>query len=71
MSLGWDVTLDADQVYLLYGKECSPIEIISKAVTGLLEEFVDVFLKDVLEELQPLRDIQHQIDLVPRSSLPN
>jgi hypothetical protein len=62
--------LDTDQVYLLYGKECSPMEIVLETVTGLLEEFTDVFPKDLPEELPPLRDIQHQIDLVPRSSLP-
>jgi hypothetical protein len=63
--------LDADQVYLLYGKECSPIKIVPEAVTSLLEKFADVFPKDLPEELPPLRDIQHQIDLVPGSSLPN
>jgi hypothetical protein len=63
--------LDADQIYLLYGKECSPMKIVLEAITGLLEEFADVFPKDLLEELPPLRDIQHQIDLVPGSSLPN
>jgi hypothetical protein len=63
--------LDADQVYLLYGKECSLMEIVPEAVTGLLEEFADVFPKDLQEELPPLRDIQDQIDLVPGSSLPN
>ena len=49
--------LDVDQVYLLYGKECNPIEIVPKAVTGLLEEFADVFPKDLPEELPPLHDI--------------
>jgi hypothetical protein len=37
--------LDADQVYLLYGKECSPMKIVPEAVMGLLEEFADVFPK--------------------------
>ena len=59
--------LDANQVYLLYGKECVPMEIVPEAVTDLLQEFVDVFPKDLPEELPPQRDIQHQIDLVPRS----
>jgi hypothetical protein len=63
--------LDANQIYLLYGKECSPMKIVPEAVTDLLEEFVDVFPKDLPEELPPLRDIQHQIDLVLGSSLPN
>ena len=63
--------LNADQVYLLYDKECNPTKIIPEAVTGLLEEFPNVFPKDLPEELPPLRNIQHQIDLVPGSSLPN
>jgi hypothetical protein len=63
--------LDANQVYLLYGKECNPTEIVSEAIAGLLKEFADVFPKDLPEELPPLHDIPHQIDLVPSSSLPN
>jgi hypothetical protein len=63
--------LDANQVYLLYGKECSPMKIVPEAITGLLKKFADVFPKDLPEELPPLRDIQHQIDLMPGSSLPN
>jgi hypothetical protein len=47
------------------------MKIVLEAVTGLLEEFAYVFPKDLPEELPPLRDIQHQIDLVPESSLPN
>ncbi|XP_022842035.1 uncharacterized protein LOC111365731 [Olea europaea var. sylvestris] len=37
----------------------------------LLEEFQKVFLDELLEGLPPLRDIQHQIDLVPDATLPN
>jgi hypothetical protein len=62
---------DANQVYLLYSKECNPTEIVPEVITGLLEEFADVFPKDLPKELLPFCDIQHQIDLVPSSSLPN
>jgi hypothetical protein len=58
-------------VFPLYNIECNPKEIVPEIVKGFLEEFANVFLKDLLEELLPLNDIQHQIDLVPGSSLSN
>jgi hypothetical protein len=60
-----------DQVSPFYGKECNPTEIVPEVVTGFLEEFTDVFPKDLSEELLPLHDIQHQINLVPGSTLSN
>ena len=44
---------------------------IPEGVKEVLEEFKDVIPDDLLEELLPLRDIQHQIDLVPGASLLN
>ena len=40
-------------------------------VKNLLDDFVDMVPDELLNELPPLRDIQHAIDLVPGSQLPN
>ena len=40
-------------------------------VKNLLDDFVDMMPDELLSKLPPLRDIQHSIDLVPGSQLPN
>ena len=47
----------------------TPDNIIPPKVTPVIEEFNDVFPEDLLNKLPLMRDIQHTIDLVPRSSL--
>jgi hypothetical protein len=40
-------------------------------VTNLLQEYADVFPKEVPPGLPPIHGIEHQIDLIPGASLPN
>ncbi|XP_073120602.1 uncharacterized protein [Henckelia pumila] len=40
-------------------------------VTSLLQEFKELFPHELPQGLQPLRGIEHQIDFVPGSALPN
>jgi hypothetical protein len=58
-------------VYVLVSKDNCKGEEVPKEAKGLVEEFADVFPVELPDELPPLWDIQHQIDLVPGSSLPN
>jgi len=41
------------------------------SIRALLHEFKDIFPKDDPHGLPPFRGIEHQIDFVPRASLPN
>ena len=64
--------------YLLLSRETSlstatipPLDTIPLKVQELLQEFGDVFPKEIPPGLPPLRGIEHQIDLVPGTSHPN
>jgi hypothetical protein len=44
---------------------------IPPAVTNLLQEYEDVFPAEIPPGLPPVRGIEHQIDMIPKATLPN
>ncbi|XP_057529849.1 uncharacterized protein LOC130808389 [Amaranthus tricolor] len=59
------------ELYLLVTKEVQEPTPIPTEMTGLLEQYNDVFPTDLPPGLPPVRGVEHQIDLIPGASLPN
>nr|XP_027103091.1 uncharacterized protein LOC113724382 [Coffea arabica] len=63
-------------VYVLYCKEVillshEALTELPPEISSLLQEFEDVFPDEIPSGLPPLRGIEHQIDFVPGTALPN
>ena len=63
---------NGEELLFLFTKEISEgQDQYHPKVLELLEEFSDVFPQELPEGLPPLRGIEHQIDLIPGSQIPN
>lgn len=56
---------------MLVTKQLGEFFDVPSELEPLLKEFEDAMHEELHEGLPPLRDIQHQIDWIPGSSLPN
>ena len=66
-----EIRAGSDVMALVVVEETESEKEIPKEVEPILEEFVDVVPQEIPHGLTPMSDIQHQIDLVPGSILPN
>ena len=68
--LGWIYRLCFDLQTNFVSLEEIPSS-LPPAVTNLLQEYADIFPKEVPPGLPPICEIEHQIDLIPEASMPN
>ncbi|KAK8923643.1 hypothetical protein KSP39_PZI019202 [Platanthera zijinensis] len=63
---------DSEVVYMLSGIDTTPATLdIPSTVRPLIDEFSEIMLEELPDQLPPMRDIQHCIDLIPGVSLPH
>ena len=59
------------ELYILFTKEVSSPTPTPPELGDLIDQYRDVFHEDLPPGLPPMRGIEHQIDHIPRASLPN
>jgi hypothetical protein len=57
--------------HMLFSLDDAPSLDIPPVVTKLLQDYADVFSNELPPGLPPIRGIEHQINLIPGSQLPN
>ncbi|XP_071902760.1 uncharacterized protein [Coffea arabica] len=70
------VLLSKQPIYVLYCKKVlivtnNLLDRLPSSVVSLLQEYEDVFPKEIPSDLPPIRGIEHRIDFIPGASLPN
>ena len=67
--------VDHLMIFLVYKKSYLNLDetnqSLSSVAVSLLQEFEDVFLEKMPNELPPIKGIEHQIDFVLRAAIPN
>ena len=66
-----EIKAGSDVMALVVIEETKSKKEILQEVRPILEEFVDVVLEEIPHGSPPMRDIQHQINLIPSSVFPN
>ena len=59
------------QFSLVVKEEIGPAIEIPEKMKPMLKEFQRIIHDELPDELPPMRDIRHHIDLIPKVSLPN
>lgn len=62
---------DINQVFVIVNKNTISPSLIPESLQPLLKEFRELVLEELPAGLPPMRSIQHCIDFIPGSSLPN
>jgi hypothetical protein len=66
---------DRPMIFLVYKESYLNLDETNQSLpslaVSLLQEFEDVFLEEMPNELPSIRDIEHQIDFVPETTIPN
>ena len=64
-------TLATGVVYMLFIALELDAMVVPRSIKELIQSFEDIFPKELHTELPPMRDIQHAVDFIPGSALPN
>ena len=66
---------DRPMIFLVYKESYLNLDETNQSLpslaVSLLQEFEDVFLEEMPNELPPIRGIEYQIDFVPGAAIPN